>query len=99
MLAAILLLNTAAIGAMELQSSLLSQSGGTPTPCHMTGEMDGHHDDHALGCDSLCTLCTSFIPGIFEAPSERMSSTTRFSLTGIDPVPRYGSPLYRPPRA
>jgi hypothetical protein len=68
MLAAILLLNTAAIGAMELQSSLLSASGEDSTPCHMVGEMDGHHDDHALGCDSLCAQCTGFIPGIFAAP-------------------------------
>ena len=99
MLAAILLLNTAAIGAMELQSSLLSPSGEDSSPCHMVGEMDGHHDDHALGCDSLCAQCTGFIPGIFAAPSERMSSTTRFPLTGTDPVPQYGPPLYKPPRA
>jgi hypothetical protein len=75
MLAAILLLNTAAIGAMELQSSLLSPSGEASTPCLMVGEMDGHHDE------------------------ERMSSTTRFPLTGTDPVPQYGPPLYKPPRA
>lgn len=99
MLAAILLLNTAAIGAMELQSSLLSPSGEASTPCLMVGEMDGHHDEHALGCDSLCAQCTGFIPGIFAAPSERMSSTTRFPLTGTDPVPQYGPPLYKPPRA
>ncbi|MDH3760760.1 MAG: hypothetical protein OEU50_07220 [Gammaproteobacteria bacterium] len=99
MLAAILLLNTAAIGAMGLQSSLLSQSGEVSTPCHKTGEIDGHHDDHALGCDSLCAQCTGFIPGIFAAPSERMSSTTRFPLTGTDPVPQYCPPLYKPPRA
>ena len=84
---------------MELQSSLLSPSGEDSTPCHMVGEMDGHHDDHALGCDSLCAQCTGFIPGIFAAPPERMSSTTRFPLTGTDPVPQYGPPLYKPPRA
>jgi hypothetical protein len=37
------LLNTAAIGAMELQSSLLSPSGEASTPCLMVGEMDGQH--------------------------------------------------------
>ena len=99
MLAAILLLNTAAIGAMELQSNLLSQSSEDSTPCHMTGEMDGQHDDHAFGCDSLCMQCTSFIPGIFAAPSERTSSATRFPLTSTNPTPRYGPPLYKPPRA
>jgi hypothetical protein len=26
-------------------------------------------------------------------------STTRFPLTGTDPVPQYGPPLYKPPRA
>ena len=57
------------------------------------------NDEHALGCDSLCAQCTGFIPGIFAAPSERMSSTTRFPLTGTDPVPQYGPPLYKPPRA
>lgn len=99
MLAAILLLNTAAIGAMELQSSLLSPSGEDSTPCHITGAVDGHHDDHALGCDSLCAQCTGFVPGIFAAPSERTSSTTRFPLTGTDAVPQYESRLYKPPRA
>ena len=99
MLAAILLLNAAAIGAMELQSSLLSQSGEDFTPCHMTGKMDGHHDDHPPGCDSLCAQCTSFIPGIFAAPSERMSSTTGFPLTGTHPLAQYAPPLYKPPRA
>jgi hypothetical protein len=99
MLAAILLLNTAAIGAMELQSTLLSQPGEHSTPCHMTGEMGGHHDEHTLGCDSLCAQCTGFIPGIFAAPSERMSSTARFPLTGTDPVPQYQTRLYKPPRA
>ena len=99
MLTAVLLLNTTAFGAMELQSRLLSQSGEDSTPCHMTGAMDGHHDDHALCCDSLCAQCTSFIAGIFAAPSKRMSSTTRFPLTGTDPVPQYDLPLYKPPRA
>lgn len=99
MLAAIVLLNTAAIGAMELQSSLLSPSGEDSSPCHMVGEMDGHHDDHALGCDSLCAQCTGLISCIFPVPAERISSTTRFPLTGTDPVPQYGLPLYKPPLA
>ena len=99
MLIAILLLNTAAIGSMELQSSLLSQSGEDSRPCHMIGEKGGQHDDHTLGCESLCAQCTGFIPGIFAAPSERMSNTTRFPLAGTDPVPQYDSPLYKPPRA
>lgn len=99
MLAAILLLNTAAIGSMELQSNLLSQPGEGSTPCHLTGEIDGQHEDHAPSCDSLCAQCTGVILGLFAAPSERISSTTRFPLTGTDPVPRHGSPLYKPPRA
>jgi hypothetical protein len=85
MLAAILLLNTAAIGAMELQSSLLSPSGEASTPCLMVGEMDGHHDEHALGCDSLCAQCTGFMHHPFSPDRHRPSTTVRPSAVQTTP--------------
>ena len=99
MLAAILLLNTAGLGAMELQSSLLAQLADDSAPCHMTQTADHHHDEHALGCDSLCAQCTGFIPGICATPDDRVATAIRFLLKGVDPMPHFGSPLFKPPRA
>ena len=99
MLAAILLFNTAALGALELQSSLLSQLADDSAPCHTMQETHGHHDHHALGCDSLCAQCTGFIPGICATPADRIATPIRFSLKGVDPMPHFGSPLFKPPRA
>ena len=98
-LAAVLALNTAALGATELEVEQLPEVSGGSMPCHMPQDHGEDHDGHSPACDSLCAQCIGFILGSAEDGRDGFASAGLDSDVAKDPLPRFATPPYKPPRA
>ena len=97
-LAAVLALNTAALGATVLKIEIPSESPDTTMPCHLPQDNGQSQDGHSPSCDSLCAQCIGFIPGSYDRDQDGFVSSKHVSAVVNTPLPRYLTPPYKPPR-
>ena len=98
-LAAVLALNTAALGAGELQLEVLTENPDSSMTCHMPQDQGEDHDGHSPACDSLCAQCIGFIPGSVKHGRDGFVTAGLVIEVVKDPLSRYGNPPYKPPRS